>query len=263
MRKYVALVLIFFSTFSIITTAWAGFQKTKIAILGFEVLGKGHADTNVGNFVANRLLSNLEKDWRFEIVEPGLIEEVIKEQQLVLDKKEHLLIITDSAKLLGAKVLISGFVIKYEDMIEVKVRVINVDNASIIAAEGAKASADAPLEKMTDQLVEKVKNIFPFEGIVVFRTGDSITIDLGRCDGIKSGMHFAVFKEYKVIRCPETRRVIDCARIQTGVFKIKDVKEKISTASISVEKISNAITIGQSIESAEKLLVPEDCRIQP
>ncbi|MBT8357781.1 MAG: hypothetical protein KJO61_08445, partial [Deltaproteobacteria bacterium] len=77
--------------------------------------------------------------------------------------------------------------------------------------------------------------------------------------GIKSGMHFAVFKEYKVIRCPQTRRVIDCARIQTGVFKIQEVKDKISTASISVEKFSNAITVGQTIESAEKLLVPEVC----
>ena len=258
-RKFV-LILIFVLTLLISTTVCAGFQKTKIAVLDFKVLGKGHADTEVGPVFANKLISALEKDWRFEIVEPGLIEKVIKEQQLVLDKKEHLLIITDSAKLLGAKVLISGFVIKYEDMIEVEVRVINVDNASIIAAEGAKTSADEPLEKMTDQLVEKVKNIFPFEGIVVFRTGDSITIDLGRCDGIKSGMHFAVFKEYKVIRCPETRRVIDCARIQTGVFQIKDVKEKISTASISVEKISNAITIGQSIESAEKLWVPEECK---
>jgi len=260
MRKYVALVLIFVSTFLITTTVWAGFQKTKIAVLDFEVLGKGHADTDVGNFVANRLLSNLEKDWRFEIVEPGLIEKVIKEQQLVLDKKEHLLIITDSAKLLGAKVLISGFVIKYEDMIEVGVRVINVDNASIIAAESAKTSADDPLEKTTDQLVEKVKNIFPFEGIVVFRTGDNITIDLGRCDGIKSGMYFAVFKEYKVVRCPETRRIIDCARIQTGVFKIQEVKDKISTASISVEKYSDAIAIGQTIESTEKLLVSEGCK---
>ena len=260
MKICVSLLLIFISTLLISPAAWAGFQKTKIAVLDFKTLGKGNADKEVGYAFTNQLISALEKDWRFEIVEPGLIEKVIEEQQLVLDKKEHLLIITDSAKLLGAKVLISGFVIKYEDMIEVEVRVINVDNASIIAAEGAKTSAGAPLEKMTDQLVEKVKNIFPFEGIVVFRTGDSITIDLGRCDGIKSGMHFSVFKEYKVIRCPETKRVIDCARIQTGVFQIQDVKEKISTASISVEKISNAITIGQSIESAEKLLVPEECK---
>ncbi|MBT8351385.1 MAG: CsgG/HfaB family protein [Deltaproteobacteria bacterium] len=259
MRKNVAWVLISVSILLITTAAWAGFQKTKIAVLDFEVLGKGQAETEVGDVFANRLLSNLEKDWRFEIVEPGSIERVIKEQQLGLDKKEHRLIITDSAKLLGAKVLISGFVIKYDDTIEFKVRVINVDNASIIATEDAKTSADVPLEMMTDQLIEKVKNIFPFEGIVVFRTGDNITIDLGRCDGIKSGMHFAVFKEYKVIRCPETKRVIDCARIQTGVFKVQEVKDKISTASISVEKFSDAITIGQTIESAEKLLVPDVC----
>lgn len=260
MRKYVTLVLIFVSTLLIATAAWAGFKKTKVAVLDFEILGEGHGNTEVGHVVSNQLISALEKDWRFEIVEPGLIEKVIKEQQLVLDKKEHRLIITDSAKLLEAKVLISGFVIKYEDMIEVEVRVINVDNASIIAAESDKTVADAPLEMMTDRLIERVKNIFPFKGIVVFRTGDSITIDLGRCDGIKSGMHFAVFKEYKAIRCPKTRRVIDCARIQTGVFKIQDVKDKISTASISVEKISNAIAIGQTIESAEKLLVPDSCR---
>ncbi|MBT8358314.1 MAG: CsgG/HfaB family protein, partial [Deltaproteobacteria bacterium] len=179
MRKNVARLLISVSILLITTAAWAGFQKTKIAVLDFEVLGKKQADTQVGDFFANRLLSAFEKDWRFEIVEPESIERVIQEQQLGLDKKEHRLIITDSAKLLGAKVLISGFVMKYDDIIEVEVRVINVDNASIIAAEGGKTSVDVPLEMMTDQLIEKVKNIFPFEGIVVFRTGDNITIDLG------------------------------------------------------------------------------------
>jgi len=259
MKRYIALLLIFVSTLLISTTVWAGLQKKKIAVLDFKVLGKGHADTEVGHVFANQLISALEKDWRFEIVEPGLIQKVIREQQLVLDKKEHRLIITDIAKILGTKVLISGFVMKYEDMIEVKVRVIDVDNASIIAAESAKTTAAVPLERMADQLIEKVINIFPFEGIVVDRKGNIIVIDLGRCDGIRTGMHFAAFKEYKVIRCPETRRVIDCARIETGVFKIMDVKEKISTASISVEKHSDAITIGQTIESAEKLLVPEGC----
>ena len=260
MKRRIVIILFSIMFVLMFQAVCAGFQKTKIAVLDFKVLGKGKADTEVGNVFTNQLKSALEKDWRFEIVEPGLIEKVINEQQLVLDKKEHRLIITDSAKQLGAKVLISGFVIKYEDIIDVEVRVINVDNASIIAAEGAKTSADVPLEKMIDQLIEKVIKIFPFEGIVVFRTGDRITIDLGRCDGIKSGMYFAVFKEYMAIRCLETRRVIDYARIQTGVFKIQDVKDKISTASISVEKISNAITIGQSIESAEKLLVPEECK---
>ena len=255
MKRYVALLLIFVSALLISTTVCAGFQKTKIAVLDFEVLGKGHADTEVAYVFTNQLVSALEKDGRFEIVEPGLIKKVIRERQLVLDKKEHRLIITDSAKLLGAKVLISGFVIKYQDIIEVEVRVINVENATIIAAESAKSTTVSSL----DRLVEKIINIFPFEGIVVFRKGDSIAVDLGKCDGVKSGMHFAVFKEHKVIRCPETGLVIDCDRIQTGIFEIEYVKDKISIAQILVEKAPGAITSGQIVESAEKLLVPEGC----
>ena len=260
MKRWMGVFLFSIMIVLLFQEVWAGLQKTKIAVLDFQILGKGHADNEVGHVIANQLIDALEKDGRFEIVEPGLIEKVIREQQLVLDKKEHRLIITDSAKLLGAKVLISGFVMKYQDIIEVEVRVINVDNASIIAAENAKTKADALLERMVDQLVEKTINLFPFKGIVVFRKRDNITVDLGRCDGVESGMHFAVFKEHKVIRCPETRRVIDCDRIQTGIFEIEDVKDKISTASISVERFPGAITNGQVIESTEKLLVPEDCK---
>ena len=150
--------------------------------------------------------------------------------------------------------------IKYQDIIEVDVRVINVENASIIAAESAKSTAAAPLERLTDQLVEKIIKFFPFKGIVVFRKGNIITIDLGRCDGVKSGMHFAVFKEHKVIRHPETKLIVDYDRIQTGIFEIENVKDKISTASILVENFSGAITSKQMVESAEKLLVPEDCK---
>jgi TolB-like protein len=241
-------------------TGWAGLQKTKIAVLDFKVLGKGNADAEVGNVFTNQLISALEQDGRFEIVDPELIKKVIREQQLGLDKKEHRLIMTDSAKLLGAKVLISGFVMKYQDIIEVEVRVINVDSASIIAAESAKTAATAPLEKMADQLVKKVINIFPYEGIVVYRKENIIAIDLGRCDGIKSGMHFAVFKGHKVIRCPKTNLVLDCDRIQTGIFQIEKVKDKISIARILVEKVPDAINSGQIIESPEKLSVPDGCR---
>lgn len=260
MKRWIAVILFSIMFVLIFQEVWAGLQKTKIAVLDFKVLGKGLTDTDVGYVFTNQLISALEKDGRFEIVEPGLIKKVIREQQLVLDKKEHRLIITDSAKLLGAKVLISGFVMKYEDIIEVEVRVVNVDNASIIAAESAKTAVAAPLERMAGQLVEKVINIFPFEGIVVYRKGNNIAIDLGRCDGIKSGMHFAVFKEHKVIRCPETNLVIDCERIQTGIFEVENVKDKISIARILVEKMPAAINSGQTVESAEKLLVPEGCR---
>ncbi|MDY6793241.1 MAG: FlgO family outer membrane protein [Thermodesulfobacteriota bacterium] len=260
MKKQIVVFLFSMLIVLMFQESWAGLQKTKIAVLDFKVLGKGHVDTQVGNSIADQLIEALDKDWRFEVVEPGLIKKVIREQQLVLEKKEHRLIITDLAKLLGAKVLISGFVIKYGNIIEIEVRVINADNASIIAAESMKIPADAPLESLADQAVEKVINIFPFKGIVVFRTQDRITVDLGRCDGIKSGMHFAVFKGHKVIRCPETRRVIDCDRMQTGVFEIENVKDKISTARVLVEKFSGAIDSGQTVESAEELLIPEDCR---
>jgi len=260
MKRCIVMILFSCITVLISTTAWAGLQKTKVAVLDFKVLGKGHADNGVGHAVANRLIGALEKDGRFEIVEPGLIEKVIREQQLVLDKKEHRLIITDTAKLLGAKVLISGFVMKYDDIIEVNVRVINVKNASIIAAESAKSTPAVSLDRIVDQLVEKIINFFPFKGIIVFRAGDSITVDLGRCDGVKTGIYFAIFKECKAIKDSNTGRVIDFKRIQTGVFKIQAVKDKISTASISVEKFPGVITSGQMIESAERLLVPKDCK---
>ena len=260
MKRCIVMILVSCIIVLISTTVWAGFQKNKIAVLDFKVLGKGHADVKVGHVVAEHLITALEKDGRFEVVEPGLIEKVIREQQLVFDKKEHRLIITDLAKLLEAKVLISGFVMKYQDTTEVEVRVINVDNASIIATESAKSTAAAPLEKLADQLVEKILNFFPFKGIVVLRKGDSITIDLGRCDGVKPDMHFAVFKECKAIKDPNTGRVVDFKRIQTGVFKIQVVKDKISTASILVENFPGAITSKQMVESAEKLLVPEDCK---
>ncbi|OQY03973.1 MAG: hypothetical protein B6I22_10470 [Desulfobacteraceae bacterium 4572_123] len=260
MKRSFILILIFVLTLVIATTAWAGLQKTKVAVIDFKILGKGHADNGVGHVVANRLIGALEKDGRFEIVEPGLIEKVIREQQLVLDKKEHRLIITDTAKLLGAKVLISGFVMKYDDIIEVNVRVINVKNASIIAAESAKSTPAVSLDRIVDQLVDKIINLFPFKGIVVFRKGDSIAIDLGRCDGVKPDMYFAVFKECKAIKNPNTGQVIGFERKQTGIFKIQDVKDKISTASISAEKFPNAISSGQMVVSAEKLLVSEDCK---
>ena len=89
MKRCIIVILFSIMFVLMFQVVWAGLQKTKIAVLDFKVLGKEHADTEVGHVVANQLIGALEKDGRFEIVEPGLIIKVIKEKELVLDKKEH------------------------------------------------------------------------------------------------------------------------------------------------------------------------------
>ena len=66
------IVIILFSIMFVLMfqAVCAGFQKTKIAVLDFKVLGKGHTDTDVGYVFTNQLISALKKDGRFEIVEP-------------------------------------------------------------------------------------------------------------------------------------------------------------------------------------------------
>ena len=73
MKRRIVVILFSIMFVRMFQVAWAGLQKTKIAVLDFKILVKGHADNEVGHVIANKLIGALEKDGRFEIVEPGLI----------------------------------------------------------------------------------------------------------------------------------------------------------------------------------------------
>ncbi len=229
--------------------ASAEFSKTKIAVLDFQLQGENFDNKDMGTIVAEWFITAMVREGRFDVVERRMLEKILGEQKLAMTGIVDATSATQIGKLLGVKVIITGSVMKLKDITEINARIIDVESASIIAAENIKSAATAKLQDMVIDMSEKIIKNFPLEGYVVNRSGDSVTLDLGIRTGVKNGMRFIVFKEGQIIKHPKTGEVLDVERIETGKVTITTVAQKICTAKIDEETSPGSINYSQLVKS--------------
>ncbi len=254
-RVLVAMWAIMFC-FLAVSSAQADFKKTKIAVLDFSLQGQGYETTDMGAIVAEWFITALVKEGRFDVVERALLQKIVAEQKLgitgVVDESSA----AQLGRVLGVKIIISGSVLKLQNVLEVNARIIDVETGSIIAAENVKSSSSTSLQSLIVQMSQIIIKNFPLEGYIVKRSGKNVTIDLGRLAGVREGMEFITFKEGNIIKHPRTGEVLDVEQIKTGKIKISSVRGKISTAVISKEEKGSKIKYGQLVKSVAGELKP-------
>lgn len=249
MKTSIRVFLTFFLAMLLPAIASAEFSRTKIAVLDFQLQGEEFDNKDMGNIVAEWFTTAMVREGRFDVIERRMLEKILGEQKLALSGVVDAESATQIGKLLGVKVIISGSVMKLKEITEINARIIDVESASIIAAENVRSSATGRLQDLVVEMSEKIIKNFPLEGYVVNRSGESLTIDLGLRTGVKKGMRFIVYKEGQVIKHPKTGEVLDVERIETGKITIESVSQKICTATIDEEESPGAINYGQQVKS--------------
>ncbi|MBI5885432.1 MAG: hypothetical protein HZB85_02480 [Deltaproteobacteria bacterium] len=234
--------------------ASAEFKKTKIAVLNFQLQGEGFETQDMGKIVAEWIVTGLVQAGRFNVVERGLLEKILKEQELpmygIVEGKDA----AKTGKIVGAKVVITGSVMKLRDYTEVSARLINVEDGSIIAAEKVRTDRTGKLENLVSEMIDKIILDFPLEGYIVQRGSGTetnmVTVDLGKTSGVRAGKRFLVYKEGKVIKHPKTGEILDVERVELGEIEIRDVKDKTANAVILHEVMPYNIEYGSMVRSA-------------
>ena len=239
--------------------AHADFKKTKIAVLDFQMQGDQSASSkDMGKIVAEWLITGLVETGRFDVIERRLLEKLLEEQKLGVTGAIDPNSAAQLGKILGVKTIVSGTVTSLEGYTEINARLINVDTASIVAAEKVRAGSTEKLRDLVLKITEKIALAFPMEGYVVQRTDKKVSIDLGRLIGVKAGMKFVAFKEGKVIKHPKTGEVLDVETIEIGIIEVKDVRDKTSSGMILQETAPNAVAYGTMVRSSTKDSLGED-----
>jgi len=233
-------------------TASADFKKTKIAVLDFQMQGEQTNSKDMGKIVAEWLITGLVETGRFDVIERRLLEKLLEEQKLGVTGAIDPNSAAQLGKILGVRIIVSGTVTSLEGYTEINARLINVDSASIIAAEKVRASSAERLRDLVNKITDKIVLAFPMEGYIVQRTDKKVTIDLGRQIGVRPGMKFIVFKEGKVIKHPKTGEVLDVETIEIGLIEIRDVKEKTAMGLILQETAPNIVAYGGMVRSSTK-----------
>ncbi len=255
MKRYIAFLIVLTFFISIPLAANADFKRTKIAVLDFDLKGSGFETEDMGAIVAEWFITAFVKDGRFDVIERGLLKKILNEHKLGMSGIVDETTATKLGKLLGVKIIISGSVLKLQNILEINARIIDVETASIIAAENVKSSAAVRLQDLVVRMSAKIIKNFPLEGYIVRRkTGKmEASIDLGRIAGVKKGMTFIVFKEGQILRHPKTKKILDVETVETGKIVITKVKYKISKADIVEEIVPGAISSGHMVKSVSPL----------
>ncbi len=250
-------LLLSVTVFLLLPGAWspahANFKKTKIAVLDFQMQGDQSASSkDMGKIVAEWLITGLVETGRFDVIERRLLEKLLEEQKLGVTGAIDPNSAAQLGKILGVKTIVSGTVTSLEGYTEINARLINVDTASIVAAEKVRAGSTERLRDLVLKISERIALTFPMEGYIVQRTDKKVTIDLGRLIGVKPGMKFVAFKEGKVIKHPKTGEVLDIETIEIGIIEVRDVRDKTSSGMILRETAPNSVIYGNMVRSSTK-----------
>lgn len=229
------------------STAWADYQKNKIAVLPFTLQGEGFETQDMGDIVSEWLITAFVKDGRFEVVERKLLGQIMDEHKMaeagVVSQASEL------GKLLGVKVIISGSVMKLHNTIEVNARIIDVASASIVTAENVRSLDLNQLQELVVGMAERIIRNFPLEGYIAQRDDNQVTITLGRDAGVRSGMMFTAYKDGKAIRHPKTDEILYVEQIRLGTIKILLVQPKFSQGLVIAETEPESIMPGVFVKS--------------
>lgn len=257
MKKFQYFLLCFLllaSGFQLVSPASsrAEFQKTKIAVLDFELIGDKLETQDMGAILSEWFITSIVKSGRFDVVERAMLQKILAEQKLsatgIIDDTSA----SQLGKILGVKVIITGSVLKIGKTIEINSRVIDVESGSIIAAENIRSNAETDLYGLVIQLTSKIMQNFPLTGYVVKRTDDSAIIDLGLGSGLSEGTEFIVYQEGEVIKHPKTGEVLDVEQIIVGRIKITRVNQNVAEGKIVSEE-PPGIQYGHLVKSTQKL----------
>lgn len=233
--------------------ARAEFKKTKIAVLDFQIQGGKNDNPDMGKIVAEWFITALVQEGRFDVIERRLLEKVIEEQKIGVSGLVDEGSASKLGKVLGAKVVITGTVLEFQNVLEVNARILEVESSSIIAAENVKSTSGAArLEDLVVEMAQKIISDFPLEGYIAQREEKTVLLDLGQRAGIRKGMRFIAFKEGRVIKHPKTGEVLDIETIETGEIEIVEVNTKTARGTILRETAPGAVAYGMMVRSATK-----------
>jgi TolB-like protein len=175
--------------------------KTRVAVIDFEQKAfQDFQGKQIGEIVAEWMITALANTGRFEVVERAQLQKVMKEQQLGISGMINQETAAKVGELLGVKVIVSGAVIQIGNTYDVNARLISVEDGSIIKAERVRGVGMDGVEQLMFSLAQTFMKEFPLEGYVVMVSGKRAMIDLGRINGIEPGMRFYALRKGAPIR---------------------------------------------------------------
>jgi hypothetical protein len=105
----------------------------------------------------------------------------------------------------------------------------------------------ADLKAQTKILLQKLLTKLPYQGQVLSRKGELITISMGSKAGLKQGLELTVTQVIKINRHPKFKFILGTDNLTLGKIRIEKVEDSLSFASVVSERTTGAIATGAKV----------------
>lgn len=123
----------------------------------------------------------------------------------------------------------------------------------VAATDLPQESTEKALQQLS-ALYQQLKYRIPYDGLVLSRTKNRVTLNLGSLDGLAPGQELACSKIIEVQRHPKLGHIIKHEKILIGKVKLIKVDSRLSFADITSEAESGAIQKDTKITGTRPIL---------
>jgi hypothetical protein len=192
----------------------------------------------VADTVDDQLFTALVNQERFQLVERGQLETILREQKL----SQTALVDTETAirigKIVAADGILLGSVTETPNALEVFTRFVDVETTEILAAEDVYGEEVTlrTLRPLLEGLSLKLRQRFPLvQGLVLKTEEKRIFVDLGNKQ-IRKHMKLVVFREGEAIKHPMTGQLLGAPTEVLGEAKVEAVFDDLSQGIMQKQK---------------------------
>jgi hypothetical protein len=257
-------------------------RQRRVAILPFE---NSTPYPQLASQAEGELTSRFVNSGRFEVVERGQLEKILKEQAMGMTGVVDAAQAANIGKLLGAKYVALGRVTQaspiqtgtsggkptFRGVANVDLRLVSTESgvvffsrvgrgenqpllANWLGSDSAEIVVGAVTAAVKD-LIKAVENTIPIEGyIVVEKDSAHVTLDAGKTSGVKKGMKFKVYREGPPIQHPVTGQTLPGVKEWLAEAEVTFADETTSEAKVIqwLTKPLKPLQIGDKYLSPEK-----------
>ncbi len=223
--------------------------RTRIAVVDLEAQGEKAKSQDLGKIAAQWLTTAFVKQGRFDVIERQALQKVMEEQQLGITGVIDVDTAAQLGRVLGATYIATGAVISHRQGLDLNVKIIETESATIKVADRLAATSVGAMSRKINPFVAQLVSKFPLRGFIIHQKEETFIIDLGKSAGAKPGMQFEVYREGEIIKHPVSGEILGVEKIHTGKLQVTEAQEKLAFTRVVEQKTNETVSVGQNVIS--------------
>jgi hypothetical protein len=202
------------------------------------------ATDNVGGIYSHaleeELKNQIDKNHRFKFVDSQFAGALISPDDLETKPQQ----IKDITQNINADAAVASRITKGPDGITIQVDLFLKADGKLVSKEITKEKSSFDIKQIkaaTAETFGKVIRQIPYDGLVLSRTNELVTINLGKKDGLSTGQMVSAVLLIKTNRHPKLNFIISSDKEVLGKIRLDKVDDTLSFGKILVEKSVGAI----------------------